>query len=112
MGAYSQIITEKGKPAARRGRKATSLFEAVGLLKGVEKLQLRGTAEETVAVHCTCGHAIHCELERKGERLGLLAFFDDEPLSSTLGERVEYCPGCGKRLAIHNVLTKKSPKGA
>jgi hypothetical protein len=51
-------------------------------------------------------------LERKGERLGLLTFFDDEPLSSTLGERVECCPGCGKRLAIHNVLTKKSPKGA
>jgi hypothetical protein len=45
-------------------------------------------------------------LERAGERLGLLAFIDDEPASSSCGERVEQCPGCGKRLAIHNLLPK------
>jgi hypothetical protein len=74
--------------------------------------QRKTPVQQTAALRCACGHGIYCELERKGERLGLLTFFDDEPLSSTLGERVECCPGCGKRLAIHNVLTKKSPKGA
>jgi len=39
----------------------------------------------------------------------LLAFFDDEPSSSTYGERIEHCPGCGQRLVIHNLLPKKSP---
>ena len=79
--------------------------------KGVEKLQQRETPEQQTAVLCSaCGHGIYCKLERKGVRLGLLAFFDDEPSSSTYGERVEHCPSCGKRLVIHNLLTKNSPK--
>jgi pyruvate/2-oxoacid:ferredoxin oxidoreductase beta subunit len=70
------------------------------------------TPEQQAAVLCrACGHGIYLKLERKGVRLGLLAFFDDEPSSPTYGERVQQCPGCGKSLAIHNVLTKKSPQG-
>jgi hypothetical protein len=110
-GYTPQYITEKGKLAARRGRKATSLFEAVGLPKGVaKKLQLRRTEKEAaVAMRCACGHSIFCRLERKGARLGLLAFFDDEPSSPTCGERVEQCPGCGKRLVIHTLFLPKTP---
>ena len=77
--------------------------------KGVEKkLQLRRKEDEAVAMRCACGHGIFCKLERKGVRLGLLAFFDDEPASSTCGERVERCPGCGERLAIHNLHSPKT----
>ena len=108
-GYTPKYTTDKGKPAARRRRKATSLLEAVGLPKGVEKMQLRRAAEGAVAMHCACGHGIFCILEREGERLGFLAFFDDEPASSTRGERVEHCPGCGKRLAIHSLLVPKTP---
>jgi hypothetical protein len=108
-GYTPKYINDKGKPAARRRRKATSLFEVVGLPKGVEKLQPRRKAEDAIATQCPCGHGISCILERHGERLGLLAFFDDEPASSTCGERVEQCPGCGKRLAIYNLLLPKTP---
>jgi hypothetical protein len=62
-------------------------------------------------MRCACGHGIFCGLEPKGVRLGLLAYLDEEPSSSTYGERIEHCPSCGKRLAIHNLLTKKSPEG-
>jgi hypothetical protein len=40
-------------------------------------------------------------VRREGERLATIAFFD--------GERIEHCPGCGQRLAIHNLLTKRIP---
>lgn len=77
--------------------------------KGVEKLQLRRKEEEAVAMRCACGHGIFCKLERKGVRLGLLAFFDDEPTSKTCGERIEQCPGCGERVVIHNLLLPETP---
>lgn len=65
-------------------------------------------AEVAVAMHCACGHGIFCTLERKGS-LGFLVFCDDEPASSTCGKRVEHCPGCGKRLAIHTLHLPKTP---
>jgi hypothetical protein len=93
----------KSKPVERRGHKATSLFEVVGLPKGVEM--------QAVALHCLCGHSILCQVVREGERLGSLVFFDDEVTSSTYGERIEHCPKCGLRLAIHNLLQRGSHRG-
>jgi hypothetical protein len=48
---------------------------------------------------CSCGYPLACEVEREGERLGFLAFFD--------GERIEHCPGCGQRLALHGLLPRR-----
>jgi hypothetical protein len=76
------------------------------------QLHQRETPEQQTAVLCgACGHGIYCTLERKGERLGLLAFFDNEPSSSTYGEQIEHCPGCGKKLAIHNVVPISAHRG-
>jgi hypothetical protein len=81
----------KGKPAARWGRKATSLFEVVGL------------------VSCPCGHGIFCRIVREGERLGTVVFFDDEVTSETHGERIERCARCGQKLELHRLLPR-TPK--
>jgi hypothetical protein len=56
--------------------------------------------EAAVALRCGCGHSILCEQMRHGERLGFLAFFDNEPTSETRGERVKSCPGCGEQLGF------------
>jgi hypothetical protein len=47
-----------------------------------------------------CGHSISCEVQPEGERIGFLAFFDDEPTSETYGERVKSCPRCGEQLGL------------
>jgi hypothetical protein len=49
---------------------------------------------------CSCAYPIFCEVEREGESLGFLVFFDDEPKSATYGQRIEDCPGCGERLGL------------
>jgi hypothetical protein len=64
------------------------------------------------AICCGCGYPVSCQVEREGERLGFLAFFDDEPTSPTYGERIEHCPECGLRLALHNLLSREPHKGA
>jgi hypothetical protein len=51
-------------------------------------------------LRCTCGHSILCEVQPEGERIGFLAFFDDEPTSRTRGQRVKSCPGCGEQLGL------------
>ena len=51
-------------------------------------------------LRCECGHAILCEVQPEGERIGFLAFFDDEPTSATRGQRVENCPSCGEQLGL------------
>jgi len=49
-------------------------------------------------------------VEREGERLGFLHFFDDEPKSATYGQRIEDCPCCGERLGLL-ALFAASPGG-
>jgi len=49
-------------------------------------------------LQCSCGYAILCEVRRLGERLGTSVFFDNEPTSTTHGERVTRCPSCGEQL--------------
>jgi hypothetical protein len=51
-------------------------------------------------LRCVCGHAILCEVQPEGERIGFLAFFDDEPTSETHGRRVKECPTCGEQLGF------------
>ena len=55
---------------------------------------------EVVTLRCMCGHSISCEVQPEGERIGFLAFFDDEPTSETYGERVKSCPRCGEQLGL------------
>jgi hypothetical protein len=63
---------------------------------------------QKAALGCTCGYPLACEVERERERLGFLAFFDDEPTSSADGEPIQHCPGCGQRLALHNLQPRTS----
>jgi hypothetical protein len=63
---------------------------------------------EMATLQCGCGYAILCEVRCLGERLGALAFFDDEPTSATHGKSVKSCPGCGEhleflRLSVENL---------
>lgn len=51
-------------------------------------------------LRCECGHAVLCEVQPEGERIGFLAFFDDEPASETHGRRVRECPTCGQQLGL------------
>jgi hypothetical protein len=60
-------------------------------------------------VCCGCGHRVSYELRRHGERLGTVAFFDEEPASETYGERVGRCPGCAERLGVHALFGKGPP---
>ena len=62
--------------------------------------------EEAAALRCGCGHGILCEVKRAGEHLGFLAFFDDEPMSETWGERVESCPDCREQLGFPMLFPK------
>jgi hypothetical protein len=62
--------------------------------------------EEASTLQCPCAHDLLCEVRRLGERLGALAFFDNEPTSETYGERVENCPGCGEHLEFLMLLLK------
>jgi hypothetical protein len=43
--------------------------------------------------------------------LGSLVFFDEEPTNSTYGERIEHCPKCGRKPAIHNLLPRRLHEG-
>ena len=58
--------------------------------------------EETTEakLRCVCGHGILCEVRPGGKHIGFLAFFDDEPMSATYGQRVERCPNCGEQLGL------------
>jgi hypothetical protein len=67
---------------------------------------------EATALGCGCGYPVSCQVEREGARLGFLAFFDDEPTSSTYGERIEHCPECGSSLALDNLLSREPHRGA
>jgi hypothetical protein len=67
--------------------------------------------EAILALCHSCAYPLACEVEREGERLGSLAFFDDESASSTYGERIEHCPRCGLRLALHNLLPRRPLQG-
>ena len=62
--------------------------------------------EEVSPLQCICGHAILCEVQRLGERLSTLAFFDAEPTSEIHGEGIDNCPGCGEPLEFLRILLK------
>ena len=66
--------------------------------------------KEAARAVCSCTHRLLCEVEREGERLGFLHFFDDEPKSATYGQRIEDCPCCGERLGLL-ALFAASPGG-
>ena len=59
-----------------------------------------GGGSGRTALRCVCGHAILCEVQPGGERIGFLVFFDGEPTSETCGERVKSCPDCGEQLGL------------
>ena len=65
--------------------------------------------EETVALRCVCGYRISCQARSKGEHIGFLTFFDNEPTSETYGQRVENCPGCGEQLGLPLFFRKNRP---
>lgn len=65
--------------------------------------------QETVepgALRCSCGYYVSCEVGRVGDRLGILMFLDDKKPSGTYGRQFDLCPGCAKRLALHNLLLR------
>jgi hypothetical protein len=61
------------------------------------------------ALHCVCGHNIVCEVQPEGERIGFLAFFDDEPTSETYGQRIKGCPRCGEQLGLPVLYRRNQP---
>jgi hypothetical protein len=63
------------------------------------------TKRTAAPLRCPCDYGIRCEVRSLSEYLGTVAFFDDEPKSETLGERVKYCPGCEK-IVLHRLLSK------
>jgi hypothetical protein len=60
---------------------------------------------------CLCGYPVACEVVSEGERLGFLAFLDDEEASPTYGEQVKHCPKCGRKLALHRLLPRRLHEG-
>ena len=63
--------------------------------------------EEPTRFVCSCAYRLVCAVGRQGERLGLLDFFDDEPESESLGQRVRECPGCGEQLGLLALFAAK-----
>jgi hypothetical protein len=59
---------------------------------------------------CECSYKVLCCIIRHGERLGELAFFDDDEASVTRGERVWYCPGCRSRLGLLSLQPRSSTR--
>jgi hypothetical protein len=100
--------TRKGKPAARRGRKATNLFGGSRVAEWVSSM---GSFSEWRAALCVCGHGFSYELRREGERLGTVAIFDDEPASEACGERVRECPTRGEQLGLHRLMARSGLEG-
>ena len=66
----------------------------------MEKDEHGAGGDGRVALRCVCGYRISCEVQPAGERIGYLAFFDNEPTSETYGERVKSCPRCGEQLGL------------
>ncbi len=62
------------------------------------------------ALQCPCGYAILCDVRCFRERLGTLAFLDNEQTSQTYGERVRSCPGCGEQLEAVRLFSKSMGK--
>ena len=59
-----------------------------------------GMETDAIRLRCECGHKIRCMVRSWGRSLDSFAFFDDRAPGETGGERVEFCPGCGARLAV------------
>jgi hypothetical protein len=72
---------------------------------------------EAVTLHCRCGHGILCEVQPEGERIGFLAFFDDEPTSETYAQRIKSCPvvanssGCLCSIELTDQGESTKPRG-
>ena len=69
---------------------------------------MRALQRETTRLLCECGYNICCAVRQEGESLGFLVFFDDEPTSETLGEKIGECPGCNERLGLLTLYTRYS----
>jgi hypothetical protein len=63
-------------------------------------------SHEVFALQCPCGYAILCDVRCFRERLGTLAFLDNEQTSQTYGKRVRSCPGCGEQLEVVRLFSK------
>jgi hypothetical protein len=63
-------------------------------------LRGRYMMKEAATLFCVCAHRILCEVNREGERLGTLVFFDGDEANETYQERVKSCPGCGEQLGL------------
>ena len=74
--------------------------------------EVRRMLHEEAALRCPCGYGIRYELRRYGERLGALAFFDDEEASETRGERITRCPACGRRIEFQLLSPRYRPDQA
>jgi hypothetical protein len=57
-------------------------------------------------LRCVCGYSIRCEVRSEGERLGFVAFFDDELMSENYGQQVNDCPGCAQRVGLDTLMPK------
>jgi hypothetical protein len=77
---------------------------APGIREHVGRNLEKGKQDTGVVNHaklrCVCGHAILCEVQSAGERIGYLTFVDDEPTSETRGRRIKECPNCGEQLGL------------
>jgi hypothetical protein len=65
---------------------------------------------DLIALLCVCGHDMSVLLRNEDEHLCILNFFDNDPLSSTFGELVRECPGCGERLGLHRLTGAPNSK--
>ena len=66
----------------------------------------RKSRQEGYRLLCKCNYKVRCEVMSYGERLGVLAFFDDEETSATQGERIWNCPGCRSTLRLLDLQAK------
>ena len=77
-------------------------------MEGYEKRDRVTVAE--ASLRCSCGYGVRCEAWHDREGLGGLVFIDDEEVSETRGERVGRCPGCGRLIDLHSLLTQSRPR--
>jgi hypothetical protein len=69
-------------------------------------VKLTKSNQEAYRLLCKCSYKVRCEIISYGERLGELAFFNDEETSSTQGERIWNCPGCRSPLRLPDLQSK------
>lgn len=61
------------------------------------------TLEETFRVSCECGRSVLARVIQRGERLGTVAFFDEND-GAPHAHQITRCSRCGTRLDLVAVL--------